>query len=168
MNLHLPEVMMSPDTAWENVWETIGQEKWLTLSDIWMKDPRGLLGTSFVCRLCLLIQNRAEIKWLSTGTTHKVAPQASGPLLRTRLIHGCKFQQVWSNRQRVTSPCDAGAPQGHDQSPTQTSRAHNHKSHPRKHTPTTSSHKKTSFSITEGKVTAQQISPFFLLRAAGH
>lgn len=29
----------------------------------------------------------------------------------------------------------------HDQSPTQTSRAHNHKSHPRKHTPTTSLHK---------------------------
>lgn len=103
--------------------------------------------------------------WYSWVTHKPLPPLCAGP------IQSCKFQQVCPIAGSDVPPL-AEAPLT-NLFPAMTNLLHKHPEpitiNPTPgNTPQPQVCTKTSFSITGKKVTAQQISPFFLLRAAGH
>lgn len=96
-----------------NRWASLIVQSWENISDFWCSELKSLLSFS-----------------LFPHTLSRPDP------LRLLISAGPSHCPWWS----PPASGSQSAPH-HDQSPTQTSRAHNHKSHPGKHSPTTGLHK---------------------------
>lgn len=117
------------------VWDYgLEQEEWLILCDVWIE---GICWDRHNYILLCLFKGWAD-------TTLGIFKYSTKKASTLSLINS-KFQQVWPITTKWRTPASRRSTSQptphHDQCPTQTSRAHNHKSHPRKHSPTTRLHK---------------------------